>query len=170
MSLRPGNCYARTLIAAAAALLLVASSSQAQNGNPFTKLGGSWSGGGSVVFSSGTRERIRCRAGYIAADLFNLMTLRLELRCASDSYNFDLQSDINYNGGEISGVWSELTRGISGKITGSVAGNQIQAIVESQTFQAILELTTQGDRQSVRIQSPGGEMSEVVIALARVPR
>jgi len=157
-------------MAAVAALLLVASSGQAQTGNPFTKMGGSWSGGGSVTLSGGARERIRCRAGYVAADLFNLMTLRLELRCASDSYHFELQSDLNYNGGEISGVWSELTRGISGRIAGTVAGNRIQAIIESQTFQAILEFTTQGDRQSVRIQAPGSEMSEVSIALARVPQ
>ena len=170
LPLRSINRYTRTLTAAAATFWLIASSGHAQKAHPFTKLGGSWSGSGSVILSSGTKERIRCRAGYTSADIFNLITLRLELRCASDSFNFQLQSDLNYDSGALSGVWSELTRGVSGTITGKVAGDHIEAVAESQTFQAILELTTQGDRQSVRIQSPGSEMAEVLIALGRVPK
>lgn len=159
--------FASAPIVAVTALLLVASFSHAQNVNPFANLHGSWTGGGAIVLSSGTKERIRCRASYTSADIMNIKALRLEIRCASDSYNFNLLGDIIYNGGAISGIWSEMTRGASGKITGTAAGDQIEAIAESPTFQAILELTTRGDRQSFRLQSPGSDVSEVLIALSR---
>jgi hypothetical protein len=49
-------------------------------------------------------------------------------------------------------------------------GSQINARAEGQTFNAILALNTHGDRQSITIQSPGSEMSEVDITLTRGSR
>jgi hypothetical protein len=164
MALRAMNRYPRTLPGVVAAFLLAASTGYALNANPFTRLGGSWSGSGSISTAKGSTDHIRCRAGYIPAD----NTLRLELSCAGDSYNFKLQSDLTYDSGTISGVWTEFTRRISGKVSGTAADNQIQAVAESQTFNLLLAMTTQGDRQSIRLQSPGSELSEVLITMNRI--
>jgi hypothetical protein len=134
--------------------------------SPFSRVIGSWSGGGSVQLSNGTKERLRCRANY-ASQTAGAATLKLELRCASESYNFELASDLAYSGGEISGMWNEATRGISGNVSGTASGDRIRAVTQGPTFNATLEFTTRNDQQFIRLQSPGSEISEVSIAMSR---
>ena len=159
--------YALVRAVFAVLLSLFASQSFAQQPaeGPFTGLPGSWTGTGIIALANGAKERIRCRATY-RLDSSNV-DLRLELSCASDSYKFELQSHITYKDRTISGSWNESTRGVGGTITGTAAANQIRARAEGQTFTAILAVTTRGTRQSVSIQSPGSEMSDITIDLAR---
>lgn len=151
-------------------LSLLASPSVAQRpeGGPFAGLPGTWAGTGIIALSSGAKERIRCRATYRLESSND--DLRLELSCTSDSYKFELQSHITHSDQAITGSWNETTRGVGGNITGRTTGNQIQARAEGQTFTAILAMTTRGTRQSVSIQSPGSEMSEITIELTRGSR
>ena len=93
--------------------------------------------------------------------------MKLELRCASDSYNFELASDLNYSDGAISGMWSEATRGAIGSISGTAAGDRIRAVAQSPAFQATLEFTTRSDQQLIKLQSPGSEILEFSIAMNR---
>jgi hypothetical protein len=152
------------VIVSAVALSLLASQSHAQSG-PFTGLSGSWSGSGTIGMSNGERERIRCRATYAVGSGGN--SLRQSLRCASDSYRFDLGSDVRYAGGGIYGSWSEETRGVGGDLTGSVRGSDIRARADGPGFAANLTLSTRGDRQSVTIRASGGDITEVSITLSR---
>ena len=165
MSIRLKDYGVRTLTAAA--LVLAASSAYCQQANPFTRFGGNWLGSGLIYLSNGSKERIRCRGGFTPADMLNIVSLKLELRCAGDSYNFELMSELNYDSGAISGTWSEMSRGVNGKVTGTIDGDQIKAVAESQTFTATLELISLGDKQQVRITSPGSEMTDVLIGLNR---
>jgi hypothetical protein len=118
-SARRTGANATGMIFGAAALMLLASPSHAQSG-PFAGLAGSWSGSGTIGMSSGERERIRCRATYAVGGGGN--TLRQSLRCASDSYRFDLGSDVRSAGGAIYGSWSEATRGVGGELSGTARG------------------------------------------------
>jgi hypothetical protein len=136
--------------------------------NPFGRFTGSWSGSGTITAQSGTRERIRCRGRYTANETGN--TLNLGLRCASDSYTFELQSDINYDGGNISGSWNEVTRQVFGSLFGRSSSSRIEATAHSVGFTATLSITTRGNNQSVSIKSPGSEISEVAISLAKAGR
>ena len=135
--------------------------------SPFAALPGSWAGTGTIALSSGAKERIRCRATY---RLENPVNLRLEMSCTSDSYRFELRSHIVYDNQTISGSWDEQTRRVGGLLTGRASGARIQARAEGQTFTALLDMTTRGNRQSVSIQSPGSEMSGVTIVLTRGAR
>ena len=86
--------FIRHLILAAVTLLAVAgfgSSSYAQSG-PFSGLAGYWSGAGTVTLDDGSTERIRCRASYAVGD--NGAGLNQTLVCASDSYKFDLKTNV----------------------------------------------------------------------------
>ena len=132
---------------------------------PFAELPGSWSGKGNITLSSGSREPIHCRATYDVRGNGN--DLKLTLRCASDSYNFDFRADGTYGDGTINGRWSETTQRAAGTFSGSVKGNHIEARAEGQTFAALLGMTTHGNRQSILIRSPGSTMSEVTIVLSR---
>jgi hypothetical protein len=138
---------------------------QAQQPGPFASLAGNWSGVGSIAMSNGAKERIRCRAIYKVDGSGSKVDL--QLRCASDSYKFELQGNVVYQNGEVAGVWNESTRRAAGNMTGSVNGNQIDVRAAGQTFTALLSLTTRGDKQSISIQSPGSEMLEAVVALNR---
>ena len=101
----------------------------------------------------------------------NLASLKLELRCAGDSYNFEIRSELNYASGAVTGTWTEMSRGINGQVTGTVNDEKINAVAESQTFQATIELISQSEsKQQVRITSPGSEMTDVLIGLNRASK
>jgi hypothetical protein len=135
-----------------AAMLLSASASHAQSG-PFAGFDGSWSGTGTVQLSDGTSERIRCRATYKVGGGGN--GLQQTLRCASDSYKFDLSSDVTSQGNAVTGRWSEASRNINGELQGTAGGGRIEVFVQAAGFAANLTLTTRGNKQSVQISSKG---------------
>ena len=157
----------------AVALSLLATHIYGQQGaeaasTPFAGLSGSWSGGGTVTLSDGANERIRCRAMYVVGNGGN--QLQQNLRCASDSFTFELRSDVNHQAGQISGMWSELTRNVGGNVSGRASSGKIQALVSGPVFAASLALTMQGDRQSVLIRSDGATVTQVSITLNRTSR
>ena len=145
-------------------LLLSALPGRAQQG-PFADFSGSWLGGGNITLSSGSRERIQCRATY------NVRTggddLQLALRCASDSYNVDFRGSAMFSDGNLTGNWSESTQHAAGQLSGRVSGNHVDARIEGQTFAALLGMTTHGNRQSISLRSPGSHVSDVEISLRR---
>lgn len=133
--------------------------------SPFRTLAGSWAGGGVLEMTNGDQERLRCRASYDVDD--SGAALRLNLKCASDSYNFDLASELEYRGGAISGQWTEASRNASGTIEGRAIGDRIEAAARGQSFSANLSLTTRGSRQSVTIRPQGTDISAVSLELSR---
>jgi hypothetical protein len=148
-----------------AAALLLSAQAHAQGAGPFAALPGSWSGGGTISLSNGANERIRCRAAYEVGG--GGRVLQLNIRCASDSYNFDLAGNVVYQGGALTGTWSESTRGVNGTVSGRAGGSQIQAFAQGAGFSASLSLATRGNRQTVVIQPTGADVTAVSITLAR---
>ena len=146
-----------------AALLLSVSAGHAQS-NPFVGFDGAWTGTGSVTLSDGSNERIRCKANYKLDSTG--FTLKQNLHCASDSYKFDLTSDVTSEGDRISGNWSEASRNIFGYLQGTAGGGQIDVFVEASGFAANLTLRTNGNKQSVSISSKG-EIRGVNITLTK---
>ena len=153
------------MVAAAIGLASSARTSQADDSN-FTHFVGSWSGSGTISIKDGGHERIRCRGTNTGSG----NTLKLGLTCASDSYKFELTSDITNEGGNISGSWGETTRAVYGSLSGRMNSSHIQATAQSAAFTASLSISTRGNRQNVVIRSPGSEISEVAISLARSRR
>jgi hypothetical protein len=135
-----------------AALLFSVSAGHAQSG-PFAGFDGAWSGSGTVSLSDGSSERIRCRAEYKVDGTG--MALKQTLRCASDSYKFDLSSDVKSEGDRVSGNWTETNRNIIGNLQGTAGGGKIDVAVEAIGFSATLSLRTTGNKQTVQISSKG---------------
>jgi hypothetical protein len=146
-----------------AALLLSVTASNAQSG-PFAGFNGAWSGNGTVALSDGTTERIRCKADYKVSGTG--LGLKQTLRCASDSYKFDLSSDVTSQGDRISGNWSEASRNVFGNLQGTAGGGQIDVFVEASGFAANLTLRTSGNKQTVQINSKG-EIRGVTITMVK---
>jgi hypothetical protein len=165
MKLFGSSMFAQGIRAAGigAALMLSLSTSHAQSG-PFAGFNGAWSGNGTVALSDGTTERIRCKADY-KVDGTGL-ALKQNLRCASDSYRFDLTSDVTSQGDRIHGSWSEASRNIFGDLQGTAGGGQIDVFVEANGFAANLTLRTNGNKQTVQITSKG-EIRGVTITMVK---
>jgi hypothetical protein len=136
-----------------------------RGGGPFAGLSGSWSGAGSISLASGDTENIRCRASYNADG--SGYAVQQSLRCASDSYNFNLSSDLRAEGGSIRGTWQESTRGVSGSVSGVASPGSIQVRADGPGFAATLSVATRGDRQSVSVRSEGTDLRAISISLHR---
>jgi hypothetical protein len=157
----PGNNPVRTVqpvmmvrwliaIVALLAATLCGSASHAQSG-AFAGLAGVWSGAGTVTLDDGSSERIRCRATYaVAADGTGL---NQTLLCASDSYKFNLSSNVTANNGQLSGTWTESSNNVSGILEGSGNNGSFQVNATSPVFSANIVLTTHGNKQSVVIKA-----------------
>jgi hypothetical protein len=160
------NLFGHAIRAASvgAALMLSVSAGHAQSG-PFAGFSGAWSGNGTVALSDGTTERIRCKADYKVNDTG--LGLKQNLHCASDSYKFDLSSDVTSQGDRISGNWSEASRNIFGNLHGTAGRGQIDVFVEASGFAANLTLRTNGSKQTVQISSKG-EIRGVTITMVKI--
>src|SRR6188768_2279002 len=114
---RFGHAFKAAGAGAGAILLLSVSAGHAQSG-PFAGFDGAWSGTGTVSMSDGSSERIRCRATYKVDG------------GGSDSYKFDLSSNVTSQGNNVSGSWSEASRNVYGNLVGKAGGGQIDVFVE----------------------------------------
>lgn len=147
--------------------LFVGATGHTQDSAPFASLTGQWSGSGTIDLASGGREPIKCRAAYDV--LGEQSNLQLNIRCASDSYNFDLRASATYAAGAITGTWSEATRNAAGTLSGKSQGDNFHVLAKGPTFTANLSLVTRGDKQSVVIKSQDAQASVrgVTITLRR---
>jgi hypothetical protein len=158
--------FSRALVGTAvmgAALLLSGSASHAQSA-PFAGMAGVWSGSGTITLDSGASERIRCRATYAVSSDGN--GLNQSLVCASDSYKFDLRSDVTANNGSLSGTWSETSRNVTGSLEGRAGAGQFNVVVSAPAFTANLSMRTSGNKQTVSITSQS-QIKSASIALSR---
>jgi hypothetical protein len=138
---------------------------QAQSTRPFAGLSGKWSGDGSIVLTDGSTERLRCDATYVESGGGD--DLDQTLRCASDSYKFDLHISLVDSAGAILGNWSELTRNVQGGIAGRDSKGMIQVTARGSSFTAAVTVATRGSEQSVKIRAQSGDLSQVTITLHR---
>ena len=159
MTLEPSS-YRRLggkLIAATAASLfglLAFSSAPSAADNPFAQMVGNWTGSGVVTYSSGTKERLRCKVKYATN--------------ASDSYKFQINAYYHYTAGNLTGHWDELSLQISGSISGNVSDTgKITGNLHGPGFLAAVLVDTKGDQQSVNISSEDHEIREVSVAVRR---
>ena len=152
---------------AVAAVALAGASAWAQSGSEgrlFESLAGSWSGTGTATLSSGGSERIRCRADYQPS---SPTPLHLGLRCASDSFNLQVASDVQRDGDRISGSWTETSLGVSGDLSGRATADRIDATVDGVGVQARLTLAVRGNAQVVNLTSDGQLASSASVTMRR---
>jgi len=140
-------------LAFAAAAFFAASTAVAhgQSGGAFAGMAGNWSGGGTITLDDGSRERVRCRAGYQVAG----PNMTMALTCASDAYKFNLGANVVDQGGQVTGTWTESSRNISGALQGRGGGGNFQVTVSTVGFNANVTLRTTGNKQSVAIRADG---------------
>ncbi len=150
---------------AAAALLLGASATPSLAEGPFASFAGNWTGTGMVSTTGGAKERLRCRAHYDVGGGGN--TLSQNLTCASDSYKFNVVADVQAEGGNISGNWSETSRSANGKISGTITPTQVSAYVSGLGFTARMGIAARGGKQSITISPTGTDIANVSVTMSK---
>ena len=144
---------------------LMAQPARAAEG-PFGAISGNWSGTGTVSVSNGSSERIRCKATYSVSPSGE--KLHQELRCASDSYKFEVSSNVIAGPeGSLSGTWTERTRQVTGAVSGQITGGTIDTAVNGPAFQATLQVSTKGNSQSVSIKPRNTDIQAIEIQMKR---
>jgi hypothetical protein len=158
------GCWLVALVSAVSIPLLPASAAS----GPFVDFSGAWSGTGTVRTGDNAPERIRCIANYRQRGS-SQHEVDLQLRCASDSYNFDLAGQFTADAqDQITGQWTERSRNTGGTAIGSGHGDRLDVHVESAGFAADLVLVTRNRRQSITIDSRGGgQIVKASISLGR---
>jgi hypothetical protein len=165
-SLSSAGIFGCCLFALVSVLDIPLPSALAQAG-PFAEFTGSWSGAGQLRPENGAAERIRCNASYRPGR--SQREIEIQLRCASDSYNFDLVGQFTADEqNQVSGRWTERSRGTGGTAVGNARGDRLQLHIESAGFAADLVMVTRNRRQSVDIDSHGaGQIVKATITLNR---
>jgi hypothetical protein len=161
----PAGVFGCCLIAVVLALYMPLKPASAAGG-PFADFAGTWSGGGTLRPQNGAAERIRCNATYQAR---GQREVNLQLRCASDSYNFNLSGDFAADAdNQVTGRWTEHTRSTGGTAIGMAQGDRLQLHIESAGFSAQVVMITRSRQQSVNIDSHGaGQVVRASITLSR---
>jgi hypothetical protein len=163
-----GRFLAKLAIAATGVFFALAGGHQAAAAaGPFDGLEGFWNGSGVVTYASGTKEKLRCRVQYI---LGGSNRLQQALRCASDSYKFQINASFVHNGGSVSGHWDELSMNISGSITGTATAGHINGDLHGPGFLASVSVDTDGDKQSVTIAAADQDIRQVAIEVRKSKR
>lgn len=150
-----------------AAFVALALASPAFAEGLFAGMAGSWRGEGSLKWSTGENERMRCTAKYEVAEDGN--KIMQEMVCATDSTRLVVKSDITYRpaAGVITGSWSERGYGINGWVSGTASSGRIQANVESRdkSFSAKVGILLQNGVQIVTIQPTNLDVTEALVTM-----
>jgi hypothetical protein len=139
-----------TAIAMASTAGLATPVTVAAAAGPFDGLIGIWAGAGTVTYATGTQERLSCRVQYAQSNPNNLQQA---LRCASDSYNFQINANFDSANGRLTGRWSERFLNVAGSVSGTVNSGRISGDLRGPNFVAQLSVVTRGNRQQVTIQA-----------------
>ena len=145
-------------------ICIVVGEAPAAAGGPFAGLAGAWSGNGTVTYASGTKERLRCKVKY---DQTNEDSISQALRCASDSYKFEINAYYRHNGGTLSGHWDEFTLQISGSISGTATAGRIAGALRGPGFTAAVLVDTHGNEQTVTISAADQDIRQVSVAVRK---
>lgn len=139
-----------TIAAIGSALILAATTAEAKPANPFANLAGGWSGGGTASFEGGRSERLRCTANYRPGA--GGSTLAMTIRCANASLNVQLNGNLRYSNGRVSGSWSESSTGAGGSAAGRAGPSSLRLRIGGD-ISGNLSVSYSGSSQSVSIST-----------------
>jgi hypothetical protein len=130
--------------------------------DPFS---GSWRGGGSLILTDGSRERVRCRAnvkvsaGGAVADQ--------SLKCTSTGHGIHVKSTLRASGTKLRGTWTAAGKKQeqTGALKGSLGANLLSVALSGGEVEAALTIALKGCKQTVTLSGKLGPLSKLKVAL-----
>jgi hypothetical protein len=164
------TCALKTLVAQLGALALISAATAGLSANPAAAdatldvLAGTWQGGGTMSFESGTIENISCNGYYKGAGNFSVV-----IRCKGTSSNFELRSKLESNGDTVFGSWEERTYNATGDVSGTASAGKLN-VQFSGSLAGSLEMSFSSSSQSVSVSvgTKGAGIKGVLVSLNRM--
>jgi hypothetical protein len=153
------------LVATLSQAILGSWSTWAEDASPFEKLAGRWLGEGRLGMRDGVTESVKCRVTYIVPD--HAMQVRQTIRCASESGSVEVQSTVMYASGTLSGSWKELSRNMSGEVTGSVTPTGFKVAIKGSALNANMDIIVKNAKQIIEIQFLNSSLIGLTIVLTK---
>lgn len=132
--------------------------------SPFETLAGSWSGSGTAMFQSGSKERLSCNGYYRTGEAGT--TLNLAIRCASTANKIEFRGRMAASGGKISGTWEERSYHATGSLSGTVAPGSLRASF-SGAITGSLIVSFSRNSQTVTVATSGTALDGVSLSMRR---
>jgi hypothetical protein len=124
---------------------------------------GAWSGGGTVRYTDGSGEAIRCTAYYTGGG----NELRMAIQCQSKSNPIHIRSRLRIDGSRASGDWEERTFNANGKASGQSGSSSMSLNLSGGGFSGSMSVSFSKSRHTVNISTQGIGMSQALITLDR---
>ena len=118
--------------------------------SPFERLVGRWVGEGRFGVRDNPTETVKCRVTYLHVPDGD--QLRQTIRCASGGGSIEVQSIVSHISGTLTGTWKELTRDMSGEVSGSVTPKGFRVAVKGEGLNANMDIVMVGAKQVIEIQ------------------
>lgn len=154
----------RTAAVALGGVLLLAPTVEAKSASPFAGLAGNWRGGGSASFEGGRSERLTCTANYRPGGAGQ--TLSMTIKCANASVNVQLNGNLRYNNGRVSGSWSESSTGAGGSAAGRAGPSSLRLRIGGD-IAGNLSVSYGASSQSVSISTNNSAFRRANVSLRR---
>jgi hypothetical protein len=124
---------------------------------------GYWSGVGTVMWTNGTTEQLKCVATYRPAT----DQVRQNLRCASQGYSISASVELKIVGDVVTGTWEEKTYSATGAITGKVNDKGFVLSIVGPTFSADMIVDHTTCKQAIDIEPKGIDVAKIKIGLGK---
>jgi hypothetical protein len=132
---------------------------------PIEELSGYWTGAGTVVFTDGSTERVKCAVVYKVGE--GSTRIKQSLRCASAAYSINAAAELHVRGAQVSGSWEEKTYSATGEMSGRYTGSSFALSIQSSSFTAAMNVGLGSCKQSISIAPKGNEVRRVSMSLAK---
>jgi hypothetical protein len=150
------------LLAASSQAFLVQAPASTQEASPFVKLVGRWLGEGRFGTKDGKTENVKCRVTYVVSD--QAQQVRQTIRCATEGTSVEVQSHVTHAAGVLKGTWKELSRDMSGELSGSVTPTGFKVAIKGSELNANMDIIVKDNKQIIEIQF----MSSTLIGLTLI--
>ncbi len=139
--------------------------SAANETKPFNALAGWWIGKGRLGFKDGQTEMVKCRATYKLGQAGR--SLKQTVRCASASGRVDIVSEVQGDGQDLRGTWTERAYEMSGELTGRVLPTGFRVVVTGADLKANMTVLVRGNRHVVEVQFHNSTLIGLSLVFAR---
>jgi len=137
----------KTFVVAVLGVGFAIAPTHAGSANPYQKLNGYWSGGGTVTPLKGNAEKVSCVATYKTVGA----AVTQNVRCAGVDHKFSASFKLTYKGGRVSGSWTEQLYAANGAVSGTASGSSVRARISGQKFTGRMSINVSGSRHTINI-------------------
>ena len=153
------------LLLLAAILSLPAPRLLAQDASPFTKVAGRWLGEGRFGTRDGKTENVKCRVTYVVSD--QGQQVRQTIRCATEGTSVEVQSHVTHASGALEGTWKELSRDMSGVLSGNVTATGFKVAIKGSELNANMDIIVKDNKQIIEIQFISSSLIGLTLILTK---